>query len=376
MGRTHVVPDEPTWPIKPHTQAKHIILEEYLKAWFPILSRYNRRIVYLDGFAGPGVYENGEPGSPIIAIRTAKEIRPEDSEIIFQFIEENKERAEILKTELNKLGLMPQISWKVTHGTFNEEFSNTLKQLDSTGAMLAPTFAFLDPFGYSGIPMSIVSRILGYEKCEVLITLMSNSLIRFSDPKHRDTQNQLFGSAEWQESLKITDTNEHINFLVGHYCKQLQKNGAKYVQTFRMLGDGNNVIYDLVFATQHPKGMEVIKNAMYQVDKRGTYKFSDRMDPNQTYLFTVNDGKRIPDAAKEVYMHYKGESVKSADVKKFIWCETPYRYNRDILKHLEVKNLLKVDSQKKRRLYTYPPESIITFLDRNGENTPNNKSNS
>jgi three-Cys-motif partner protein len=65
------------WPAKRHTLAKHEILERYLQAWFPILSNRsaefaNRFPLYIDGFAGPGVYSKGEPGSPIIAIRAAR----------------------------------------------------------------------------------------------------------------------------------------------------------------------------------------------------------------------------------------------------------------------------------------------------------------
>ena len=44
------------WELEPHTRVKHIILQKYLEAWFPILSRYNGRVVYYDGFAGPGEY--------------------------------------------------------------------------------------------------------------------------------------------------------------------------------------------------------------------------------------------------------------------------------------------------------------------------------
>jgi hypothetical protein len=45
------------WPLDPHTLAKHEILRRYLYAWFPIMSCYNGRLVFLDGFAGPGAYE-------------------------------------------------------------------------------------------------------------------------------------------------------------------------------------------------------------------------------------------------------------------------------------------------------------------------------
>jgi three-Cys-motif partner protein len=64
------MPDEATWPIEDHTSAKHELLRRYLGAWFPILvSRgFVRRVLFLDGFAGPGIYRGGEPGSPIIAM--------------------------------------------------------------------------------------------------------------------------------------------------------------------------------------------------------------------------------------------------------------------------------------------------------------------
>ena len=62
---------ESLWDIEPHTLAKHEILKRYLEAWFPILLTYNQRIVYLDGFCGPGRYKGGEDGSPIIAIKQA-----------------------------------------------------------------------------------------------------------------------------------------------------------------------------------------------------------------------------------------------------------------------------------------------------------------
>jgi three-Cys-motif partner protein len=64
-------PESTIWPIVPHTSAKHTILRTYLDAWFPIMS-WKPRVVFLDGFAGPGRYEGGEPGSPIIALESAK----------------------------------------------------------------------------------------------------------------------------------------------------------------------------------------------------------------------------------------------------------------------------------------------------------------
>ena len=91
------------WEIEPHTLAKHEILRRYLSAWYPILSTYNPRIVYLDGFCGPGRYKGGEDGSPIIALREALKYsqRLKNNEITFLFVDERADRIAHLNAELN-----------------------------------------------------------------------------------------------------------------------------------------------------------------------------------------------------------------------------------------------------------------------------------
>ena len=66
-------PKTPLWPLEPHTRGKHLVLKSYLDAWFPIMGSWNGRILFIDGFAGPGEYEGGEEGSPLIALRSLKD---------------------------------------------------------------------------------------------------------------------------------------------------------------------------------------------------------------------------------------------------------------------------------------------------------------
>src|SRR2546427_2394378 len=91
------------WDIDPHTKAKHFILRAYLGGWFPILSKWHGRIVYIDGFAGPGRYKGGEEGSPLIAIRTAAgHVLPLAQEIVFLFIEARPDRKAHLEQVLRE----------------------------------------------------------------------------------------------------------------------------------------------------------------------------------------------------------------------------------------------------------------------------------
>ncbi|MFV2045518.1 MAG: three-Cys-motif partner protein TcmP, partial [Anaerolineales bacterium] len=62
------MPDSTLWALEPHTTGKHKVLRGYLDAWFPILGTWSGRILFIDGFAGPGEYRGGEQGSPQIAL--------------------------------------------------------------------------------------------------------------------------------------------------------------------------------------------------------------------------------------------------------------------------------------------------------------------
>ena len=72
-------PTTAIWKLDPHTLGKHLVLRAYLDAWLPILGRWRRRILFIDGFAGPGEYVDGEEGSPIIALNALCEHQSKSS---------------------------------------------------------------------------------------------------------------------------------------------------------------------------------------------------------------------------------------------------------------------------------------------------------
>lgn len=160
-------PKETVWELEPHTAAKHEILRRYLAAWFPILGTYHERIVYIDGFAGPGRYRNDEKGSPLIALNVAASQRKGSAgEIVFWFIEERADRLAHLKQELAKVSLPSHFRVTADSGRFHEKFGSVLTSIEGDAKQLAPTFAFIDPFGFSGVPFALIERLLRHARCE------------------------------------------------------------------------------------------------------------------------------------------------------------------------------------------------------------------
>ena len=106
--------DEKYWEKYSNLQKiKHQLICEYLKGWFPILSTWQGRIIYLDTHAGRGTHKRGEQGSPVVALNTLlehsfREKILQKCEVLFYFIEMDEKNITMLRQEVNKLGALPQ----------------------------------------------------------------------------------------------------------------------------------------------------------------------------------------------------------------------------------------------------------------------------
>ena len=137
------VPIETLWEIDPHTKAKHEILCRYLKAWFPILNLWNNRIVYIDGFCGPGRYKGGDRGSPLIALDVAvNHRRAMSGELVFWFIDERQDRIAHLQQELKTVSIPTHFKVTAEAGKFHEKLGWVMDCMEANRSDLAPTFAF------------------------------------------------------------------------------------------------------------------------------------------------------------------------------------------------------------------------------------------
>jgi three-Cys-motif partner protein len=334
-------PKTTTWKLDPHTRAKHEILRRYLEAWTPILSLGGfPTIAYVDGFAGPGVYSGGEDGSPIIAVKAALQHQAKIKQVLFLFIEKEKDRADMLQQLVTGLGLPTNFRTRIVGGkTFEEGFREHLLDFyKKQRKQIPPTFAFIDPFGWTGVPFALIKEILSNPSCEVLINFMFEEINRFIEhPDQGHNFDTLFGSNEWRRMMEIREKRARRDFLHGLYLSQLRGvAGAKYVRSFEMRNEKDVTDYFLFFATNSPKGMAKMKEAMWKVDQSGEFRFSDATNPAQELLFSREptfEGLR-----RAIIARFAGKDATVAEVEDFVLSETPYRethYKKQVLAPLE-----------------------------------------
>ena len=116
--------------------------------------------------------------------------------------------------------------------------------------------------------MKRLQPFLRSRSCEVLINLMTRHIIRFLDePDRAQSYNNLFGRKDVLERLRSSSTNEpshaRAEQAVREYGLSLRLLcGFKYVSSAVILEpEEESIRYFLVYATNHPKGVEVFKNA-------------------------------------------------------------------------------------------------------------------
>lgn len=358
------------WSYPPHTKAKHQILAFYLDAWYPILASWSGRVLFLDGFAGRGRYTDDSKGSPIIALQHLLNHKSfnkmKDREFVFLFIEANKENAESLRKELeyfksNHIPWPRNVQVLIRNAKFDQAATEIIEYLREQKTKLAPTFAFIDPFGYSGLPMELLSDLLSHDHTEIFVNFMVNHVNRFIT---RDGQEkpmrELFGIDVRDILADFREGGNRIEHLRQVYESQLRERvGFKYVRSFAMVNDTGNVGYYLIHGTRHIKGVEAMKRAMWKVDPGNGNRFSDRLAGEQV-LF--NPKPDLEPLRRALIKEYRGNGeIRIEDIEIFTLTSTPYRetHVRSALRPLEADGTIEVRRLGKRG---FPPRKTwITF---------------
>jgi three-Cys-motif partner protein len=154
---------------------KHGILTRYPPVFATMTGSTSTggRVVYLDGYAGPGRYEPepgeaiGAPGSPLPAVQNASTVARWSRDLHCIFIERNAKYASNLRQVLS-VEAPVALKYEVLQGDVEQRLDDAL---DLTGD--SPLLAFLDPFGTALPYQQMVNRLMkrGDLKTEVLLNL-------------------------------------------------------------------------------------------------------------------------------------------------------------------------------------------------------------
>ena len=345
--------DPKKWIYKEHTEVKHEILRKYLEAWVRIVGRYHGTVCIFDCFAGRGIYTNGEIGSPLITMRAVKNVKQKFDflkNVELTFIESNKNNYEnLVKVIQDELSQDPSGYSGITiKNIINEEFADIGDDIIQNCRY--PSFFFIDPFGFSGIPFDFIKKILAIPRTEVFINFMVEFVYRFlTSDGHARSVEELYGIPNVRELTK--SEYGHLDLeaaLLKIYRDQLHDAAnAKFTFPFKVNSDEKlKTTYYLVHATNSFKGCEVMKNVMYNA---GTKKQFGYLGPAEGQM-ALGNFDNLEHLQEYLADFFNGQSLTYEAVRLQTANDLPYVTGdyKTALLQLESKSKIMIEGKGKR----------------------------
>ena len=370
MQEEKIVPPKSTkWQIEDHTLGKHRVLRNYMNAWLPIMRSKSGRVLIIDAFAGPGEYSGGEHGSPIIALKALLEHPAKDKmngELYFLFIEKELARKEHLENAIKPyIDELPVNCYtSIFHATYCEKMTGILDWYDKRRQKLPPAFVMIDPFGISHNPMHVIRRIMAYPRTEVYVSFMYSYIDRFRGQPNFETHlDHLFGCPEWRDGIDMREGMQRKKFFYDLYEQGLRKAGANAVLNFELYKE-ESLIYTIFFATQHDKGCEVMKKAMWKTAPFGDFKFKGGRAHQLTLGEETVDLTPLREELHEEFGHQGWVDIQS--VQDFVMTDRTVFHTG----HLKTKTLvpmeedgeIEADPGTRKSKKTYPIGTMLKFV--------------
>jgi len=255
-----------------HSEAKVKLFGDYIQKYLNIISNdgYTKVIHLYDLFCGPGIYENGGEGSPVIALKKIKNT-------YFSYIH-NKEKElkincyfnDIREEKIHDLGrnITENKLYYKSYGSLNlsskdyleiiEELPKELKRFKNEKA-----FIFIDPYGYKEVKAEHILNLLNCnKKSEVLLWLPIQHMYRFS----KNGTPTVLDNFNTQLSIrKETITNEwdYIRHLKEGFQEYI--GGRFFVDSFSLKKE-ENTVFCLFFFSSHIRGYEKMLETKWEID--------------------------------------------------------------------------------------------------------------
>ena len=256
----------------PWSRVKDQILASYVTAYLAKISWKKADIILIDAFAGPGVTEDGEPGSPLIICRAAE--RYAQGRYKAYFVNKDETHHQKLEEILSKNNLSK--SAKAIHGDGLSILSQIARNLFRQSVLL-----YVDPFGLDcefHILEPYLNRSEKYST-EILINLQMPIIHRLAarettkrgtevsdlHKKWHENLTRTFGGDYWKDALfSDENTSAREQMLVDGYRAQLASTGYLTYTGACPIQDrqGGTTKYFFLFASRHPDAMVICNDAM------------------------------------------------------------------------------------------------------------------
>lgn len=287
------------------SKVKASIVSEYFPSYCKIIIRKHppKELRYIDLFAGPGLYGDGNPSTPILIARHCK-----NDELLrnnVKFIFNDNQYSSVLEQNFTKEfpnGTFPKRPHfgKSTVGE-NQAISDFLVTNTHVGKFNeSPSLLFIDPFGYKGIETKVLAEFLKNWGNEIFLFVNTKRIHpALENDKFEPLMKDLFPTtlATIRKDRKYKSTvAERLNLIIDKLGEEYQAllGGTVYYTAFKFQEeDVDATSHYILHLTKGDRGYDLIKTTYNDFANVGTI-----FDGINTYTF---DAKKFDKPANELF---------------------------------------------------------------------------
>ena len=297
------------------SKAKARIITEYFTSWASIMVAVQNKwgngkvLNYIDLYAGKGRYDDGTLSTPLMILQKIIDNPDFCDRVQCIFNDAAPENTEQLGAAINSLQGIECLRFKpqVLTGPVSTEI---VRQLEAS--KMAPTFFFIDPFGYAGLSLQLINAMLkGWGSDGVFFFNYNRINMGISNSKVTRHMEALFGKERVKNmKLKLKELGPigREDYIKQELKTALQDLGAHHPVSFCFKKDRRTSHY-LIAVSKDFKGHEKAKEAMakessFEVQGVPNYEFWDENSPQPSLL-----DSRPMDILEELLMEkYAGDT--------------------------------------------------------------------
>ncbi len=251
------------------SEVKTAIVTKYFTSWANVIGGYlkdkpDKRIAYIDLFAGPGRYKDGTKSTPLLILENAIADENLRGNLVTMFNDREPANSSSLLKAIEAIPGIKTLKYQpdVNTDEVGEEIVKLFEEMN-----LVPTLFFVDPWGYKGLSLRLINSVLKDWACECIFFFNYSRInMGLANPIVKVHMDALFGEergAALRKELQPLDPNERELTIVEEICQALIGMGGKYTLPFGFKNaTGTRTKHHLIFVSKHPKGYKIMKRVM------------------------------------------------------------------------------------------------------------------
>lgn len=362
------------------SRIKANIVANYFPKYCKILFKTHKgNIMYLDLFAGPGIYDDGSVSTPILIGDSCASDSMLKDRVLLMF--NDKEYGSILKEKFDSR--YPEGTFKMTPHFANKtvgedsDIENYLCRTIPKGSKHIPTLLFFDPFGYKGVNTNTLAKFMNNFGNEIFLFFNIKRIhAAIENSKFDDLMTELFPSTidKIRKNRKYTlSVQERLSLIIENLATEFKTIVPKIHHCAFRFQEEDSIAtsHYIIHFTKHPRGYDLVKQIYSEFDNVGA-----SLDANGDYTFDVkylsNDSfldfgdVNIDNLTTKLLADFKGIEISAYDMFEQHHCSTKYsrKHYCDTLRHMFDQNMIEAqftDHSNHKASVLISPFCILKF---------------